>query len=112
MTSDRIKLIRSKNLQLIIEKVGLSKDVAETVECDRVYISQIINGHRVMGDRFAARVEKAFQLPEGALSIDPDAPPPGAESLATYRTAVETVLALKLDQVQAVLPVLQNMQNK
>lgn len=111
MTSDKIKFIRSRNLQAIVEKVGKGTEVARIIDCDPVYISQILNGHRVCGMRFAERVEKAFDMREGSLSIDPTVQSDGERDVQTYRTAIETVLALKPDQIQAIMPVLQTLRN-
>lgn len=112
MTSDKIKLIRANNLRRIIEKVGKGREVAEIVECDAVYLSQITNAHRVMGERFAARVEKAFGMTEGEMSIDPDEPTAAELYVETYRSAIQTVLSLEVSQVKAIIPMLETMQNK
>lgn len=112
VTTDKLKLIRCNNLKALIKKTGKSKEVAELIGCKPVYVSQITTGNKVMGDRFAGRVEKSFDMEEGAMSIDPDAMPANVTDMQVYKTAIETVLSLGKEQINALMPLLKTLRKK
>jgi hypothetical protein len=43
------------------------KEFAETHSLDASYLSQLLSGHRTLGEKAAANLEKKIGLPEGAL---------------------------------------------
>lgn len=62
-----VKEVRRLNLEYLIASVGSIKKIAEIIESDANYISQIKNGNgnKTMGDKFARKIEKAFNKPHG-----------------------------------------------
>lgn len=70
-----IKEIRKNNLLRLIRDFKTQESFADAVELDPRYISQLVRGNRNIGDRTAAKVEQALQLPAGAMDRATDAPP-------------------------------------
>lgn len=62
-----VKEVRRLNLEYLIAVVGSTKALSDMVDTDPNYISQIKNGNsnKKMGDRFARKLEAAFNKPEG-----------------------------------------------
>lgn len=62
-----VKEIRRLNLEYLIASVGSIKKLADIVDSDPNYVSQIKNknANKTMGDRFARKIEKSFQKPHG-----------------------------------------------
>lgn len=72
ITELRVKALR----QLVGER--LLKDFANEHDLDASYLSQILNGHRAMGEKAAANMERKIGAPQGYLVR----PPASIEQLA------------------------------
>lgn len=62
-----VKEVRRLNLEYLIASVGSIKKIADLLDSNQSYISQIKNnnGNKTMGDSMARRLEKAFNKPHG-----------------------------------------------
>lgn len=68
--------IRAKNLDTVIGRPGERgriSDFAEKYDLNTSYVSQVINGHKDMGDKAARRYEAMLSLPSMALD-NPEGP--------------------------------------
>lgn len=72
------------------------KEFADRHDLDPSYLSQILNGHRNMGERAAANLERKMALPPGSLTTpatnDPD--PAGAALSATAQLEMASSSAI------------------
>ncbi|TKB03931.1 hypothetical protein E5672_07530 [Alteromonas portus] len=62
-----VKEVRRLNLEYLIAVIGSIKALSDLVDTDANYISQLKNGNsnKKMGDKFARKLEKAFEKPVG-----------------------------------------------
>ena len=62
-----VKEVRRLNLEYLIAVIGSIKAFSDLVDTDANYISQLKNGNsnKKMGDKFARKLEKAFEKPVG-----------------------------------------------
>lgn len=60
-----IKTIRHANLQLLIDRYGSQKRLAEAADLDPGHLSQLHTGHRKIGDKVARDIEERLHLPFG-----------------------------------------------
>lgn len=77
-----IKQIRHHHfIRALEERFGGSlEDMASGTDSNPKYLSQIKNGVRNIGDRTAARLEKALGLPAGTWDVSPQYPTPYRET--------------------------------
>lgn len=64
-----IKQIRRDNLRALAEKHPTLAAFAERMDMSPAHVSQLINGHRNMGDAVARKLEKKAGLPEGYMDV-------------------------------------------
>ena len=77
-----VKEVRRLNLEYLIAVIGSIKALSDLVDTDANYISQLKNGNsnKKMGDKFARKLEKAFEKPVGwmdKLQVSKDTPTNG-----------------------------------
>lgn len=65
--NDRIKDIRRSNLKRLINESGTASLFARKHQLDATYLSQIINGHRNLGEKSARNFEQKIGIPLGSL---------------------------------------------
>ena len=68
-----IKQARINALRALMGEAS-QKEFAELHDLDASYLSQLLNGHRTLGEKAAANLEKKIGLPEGSL-VMPGRPP-------------------------------------
>jgi len=84
--------INKLRIAALVELIGDQKasKFAHEHDIDASYISQIINGHRPMGDKAAKTLEQKIGLAPGTLVMPSPAPTGSAKSPAHSTTAVPT----------------------
>jgi transcriptional regulator with XRE-family HTH domain len=84
-----ISKIRHDNLDALISQYGSIEAVATAADVSASYLSQIKNGTRGMGSRFARKLEAALSLPNGWFDqigvTRPDAGQAAPIELALFR---------------------------
>ena len=63
--------IKKMRVQALRDLMGekSQKDFAEQYNLDASYLSQLLNGHRSLGEKAAANLEAKIGLPEGTLRV-------------------------------------------
>ena len=69
MNQRQHKVTRQDNLKRLLEPRGAQVKLSELLDCSPSFISQLINGHRDIGDDVAEKIESALNLPNGALDV-------------------------------------------
>lgn len=64
---DMFKIRKANLAALIGEKYGAAADFARKHDLDPTYISQLMTGHRNMGEKAARKIERHAELPVGFL---------------------------------------------
>lgn len=70
-----IREIRRLNLNRLIGSPGERgriSDFSQKYNFDHTYVSQVLNGHKKMGEKSARKMESAMGLPPGTLDVPPD----------------------------------------
>jgi len=62
-----IREIRRENLRRLVEKFGTKAKFGRHYDVDATYLSQILNGHRNLGEKAARKLEKSLNLNEFEL---------------------------------------------
>lgn len=63
--------IRRRNLQLLVDKYESQQEVADIVKISPQYLSQLLSGHRNIGEKTARKIEAAVKIPRLTLDIEP-----------------------------------------
>lgn len=66
-----IRTIRRENLRLIVDGFKSKAEFARRYDVDPTYVSQILNGHRKLGEKAARNLEEAIRLDPLALDSVP-----------------------------------------
>lgn len=88
-----VRHTRRANLALLVERFHGNKPLAEAVDTDPAYISQMLSSRTKanMGHNFARRVEAALGLPDGWMDQPHDAGHGVAEPAGEYHTPTREV---------------------
>jgi hypothetical protein len=86
----RMAEIRRRRFSELVSRSGKKVVFAERYGLNAAYVSQLITGHRNMGEGFARSLELKAGLPVGWLDQD-DPPGSGAEAIQTVVTSPEPV---------------------
>lgn len=62
--------IRRRNLQLLVDKYESQQEVADIVKISPQYLSQLLSGHRNIGEKTARKIEAAAKIPKLALDVE------------------------------------------
>ena len=54
-----VRELRRKNLAAVVQQFGTQAGLAKKLDVDSSFISQLLNGHRHMGDDVARKIERA-----------------------------------------------------
>jgi len=76
-----IREVRRQNLILLREQEGSVRSLADRVDTDPNYLSQILGGHGNMGHNMARRLELAFSKQQGWMDLPHDSGQPDDESI-------------------------------
>lgn len=81
----RVRQWRRANLQTLVKRAGGQAKLFQDADVDLnpSFLSQVLNGHRSLGEKAARRMESRLGLPAGTLDVNPedesrgsDLPPP------------------------------------
>ena len=90
-----ISKIRQDNLGVLIGQYGSMEALAAAADVSSSYLSQIKNGTRGMGSRFARKLETSLSLPQGWFDQVGIARPDAVQSIP-----IELALFRKLSRAQ------------
>ena len=101
-----LNALRISALRTLIANRPL-KEFADAHDLDASYLSQLLNGHRRLGEKAAAKMERQIGLADGVLvnpapGTEGDQPPDLEETVSSYRVIPkeEEILLRKLQEAR------------